>query len=77
MPAKVRLVVLVDAENKKTIQDHLRSCGVSMGSFFDGLLSIIAADIKQQPICLDKPAKDWTLEEFGKLMKFWVGKGSQ
>ena len=77
MAAKVRLVVLVDAENKKILQDHLSSCGVSMGSFFDGLLGIIAADIKQQPIMLDKPAKDWTLEEFGKLMKFWVGKTSQ
>jgi antitoxin component of RelBE/YafQ-DinJ toxin-antitoxin module len=74
---KIRTMVMIDEEVKKVVQEHLKATGMSLSGFLNTILTEFSNEIKGQPVMLNKPVKDLTLEEFGNLASYWINKASE
>jgi antitoxin component of RelBE/YafQ-DinJ toxin-antitoxin module len=73
---KVNTTIIIDQDVKKIVQAHLKATGMSLSGFINTILCEFAKEIQGQPVMLNKPVKDLTLEEFGNLASYWINKAS-
>lgn len=75
---KVKTTIMLDEDVKKIVMEGLKATNMSLSGFINTLLIEYAQLIQGQPTAFpDKPVKDLTLEEFGKMMNYWIQKASE
>lgn len=74
---KKNFTLSLDKEPVDVVKMWLKSTGaLTFSGFVNGILTEFAKEIEGQPVRPDKPVKDLTLEEFGKLISHWTGLAS-
>jgi hypothetical protein len=68
---KKHYTVTLDEEAVVVVKGHLEKSKMSFSGFLNGIITELSRDLQGQPVMFDKPVKDLTLEEFGKLMGYW------
>lgn len=74
---KVKVTIMLDPDVKEESMHYLANMGMSLSSFVNLVLAQYLEELKGSDLIPDKPMKDLTLDEFGKLMSFWVQKASE
>lgn len=69
---KKHYTVTLDEEAVVVVKGHLGKSNQSFSGFLNGIITEISRDLQGQPVVLDKPVKDLTIEEFGKVMQYWM-----
>lgn len=70
---KKHYTVTLDEEAVTVVKKFLtQTSGTSFSGFLNAICVELANEMQGQPVVLDKPLKDMTLEEFGKYLSHWT-----
>lgn len=74
---KIKVTIMLDPDVKEAGAEILATQGMSLSGFLNAVLAAYVEEMKGAgDIIPNKPLGEMTLDEFGKLMSFWVQKAS-
>lgn len=69
---KIRVTVYLREESYRVVKAFVEGNKHSFSGWLSAILDEMAGEIQGQPSMLAKPVGEMTLNEFGKLMEYWL-----